>query len=374
MDNSFAFEGNNINGSSLQDNFENIFSNIDDQTPFSLTGSQYQTGFPLTGLDDINTPPSTDALNISEPRAGFNTMGAINDIAQENGQGFQDLLVSAPFFDIPMDSTTSAQQYRFTEAHPSVSSSIQSTPFDNSSPMENYGAVFNQTQQELPGTSTELFRRGSTSMLVPPKKSSPKVTTLSPGLDAVSAQTKPVETRGRKRRSGPKSKNSLDSRLSLVRLGEVLNTSSLAETIEIEKFVLDIFENTLGFPMGRRTWIRDTSDEYREKMLNALHELVAPTYPKMTRSLLETVIKRATYSMMQGRLRKERRAASKQAKKQMSKADKKTSTKNENKVTTTENPEVEQEEHMEDSLEDLVVSLDDLPSFEYDYEVDGPSL
>jgi hypothetical protein len=110
-------------------------------------------------------------------------------------------------------------------------------------------------------------------------------------------------------------RSSLDSRLSLQKLGEVLKTSSHEETVKIEKFILNIFGKDLGFPLGYKTWIRDTSESYRRYLLNELFRRVVPTYPALTKSLLETVIKRATYSMMQGRLRKERRARSKTSRK-----------------------------------------------------------
>lgn len=81
--------------------------------------------------------------------------------------------------------------------------------------------------------------------------------------------------------------------------------------MRIEKFILEIFQKDLKFPLGYKTWIRDTPEEQREQILEELHNRVAPTHPRMTKQLLETVIRRATYSMMQGRLRNERRAASK---------------------------------------------------------------
>jgi hypothetical protein len=112
-----------------------------------------------------------------------------------------------------------------------------------------------------------------------------------------------------------KSRSSLDSRLSIVRLGEILKTSSQEETMKVEKFILDVFSKDLNFPLGYKTWIRDTSEEFREQLLDQLFERVNPKYPSLTRQLLETVVKRATYSKMQGRLRKERRAANKKSKK-----------------------------------------------------------
>jgi hypothetical protein len=114
---------------------------------------------------------------------------------------------------------------------------------------------------------------------------------------------------------GVKSRSSLDSRLSIVRLGEILKTSSQEETMKVEKFILDVFSKELNFPLGYKTWIRDTSEEFREQLLDQLFERVNPKYPSLTRQLLETVVKRATYSKMQGRLRKERRAANKMSRK-----------------------------------------------------------
>lgn len=81
--------------------------------------------------------------------------------------------------------------------------------------------------------------------------------------------------------------------------------------MKVEKFVLNIFVKDLGFPLGYKTWIRDTNEKYRTYLLQELYAKVRPTYPELNKNLLETIVKRATYSMMQGRLRKERRAASK---------------------------------------------------------------
>lgn len=117
------------------------------------------------------------------------------------------------------------------------------------------------------------------------------------------------------RPSSSKSRSSLDSRLSLKRLGQVLGSASIEETAEMERNILEVFEHVIGFPLGHRTWIRDTTEQYRNQTLEELLSHIRPLYPRLTRDHLETVVKRATYSVMQGRLRKERRAAAKQARK-----------------------------------------------------------
>lgn len=107
------------------------------------------------------------------------------------------------------------------------------------------------------------------------------------------------------------SKKVSDSRLSAQGLAEVLNLDSAEEALRRERYILDIFENELHYPLGYKTWVRDTSKEYRSKLLNALHERVQVKYPEYDHNVLETVIRRATYYMMQSRLRRERRAKAK---------------------------------------------------------------
>lgn len=107
------------------------------------------------------------------------------------------------------------------------------------------------------------------------------------------------------------SKKVSDSRLSAQGLAEVLNLESAEEALRRERFILDIFERELQYPLGYKTWVRDTSKEYRTQLLDQLHRRVSQTYPEYDKPVLETIIRRATYYMMQSRLRRERRAKAK---------------------------------------------------------------
>ncbi|KAK5773852.1 uncharacterized protein PWA37_003799 [Arxiozyma heterogenica] len=98
-----------------------------------------------------------------------------------------------------------------------------------------------------------------------------------------------------------------DSRLSVAALAEVLKVDSLDEALATERYILDIFENELQYPLGHKTWIRDTPKCERERLINQLYERTRHKYPYYDKSILETIIRRSTYSMMQSRLRKERK-------------------------------------------------------------------
>lgn len=186
---------------------------------------------------------------------------------------------------------------------PSLTSSSSSTSASSTTSINEYTTFknqeFNQNNQDLftdtlniqPFDDDNQFKLTSFKAESTPEITSP--------LDSDNSQQQTIR------------KSSLDSRLSLQRLGEILKTSSSDETMRIEKFILNIFEKDLGFPLGYKTWIRDTNENHRKYLLDEVYKRVNPTYPELTKSLLETVIKRATYSMMQGRLRKERRALTK---------------------------------------------------------------
>lgn len=100
-----------------------------------------------------------------------------------------------------------------------------------------------------------------------------------------------------------------DSRLSLVQLAVVLGLKdNVEEAANREKLILDVFKSDLGFPLGEKTWIRDTPLKERQYLIEQL-QLISESkynfgYPK---SIYGTIIRRASYYMMQGRLRRERR-------------------------------------------------------------------
>ncbi|KAL3241040.1 uncharacterized protein RNJ42_03132 [Nakaseomyces bracarensis] len=99
-----------------------------------------------------------------------------------------------------------------------------------------------------------------------------------------------------------------DARLSAIGLAKKLNLSTPQEALEREKYILDIFQHELNYPLGYKTWIRDTDKETRTYLIEELHSRVKDKYPEYDHNILETIIRRATYSMMQSRLRRERRA------------------------------------------------------------------
>ena len=102
-----------------------------------------------------------------------------------------------------------------------------------------------------------------------------------------------------------------DSRLSAQGLAQVLHLDSPEEALQREKYILQIFEEDLHYPLGYKTWIRDTEKEERTELINELYDRVKGRYPDYNHEILETIIRRATYYMMQSRLRRERRAKNK---------------------------------------------------------------
>lgn len=133
---------------------------------------------------------------------------------------------------------------------------------------------------------------------------------------SVSSSSSSPDSHQRNRHSQPQRsscehKKVSDSRLSAQGLAKVLNLDSPEEALKRERYILDIFENELHYPLGYKTWVRDTFKDKRIKLIDQLHERVKHRYPEYDHSVLETIIRRATYYMMQSRLRRERRARAK---------------------------------------------------------------
>ena len=114
-----------------------------------------------------------------------------------------------------------------------------------------------------------------------------------------------------------KDKKISDSRLSAEALARVLNLQSADEAREIEKFVLECLSQKCGFPLGYKTWVRDTTKSERDVILGKLYLMIKPRYPQYSIEILEKIIRRATYYMMQSRLRRERRAKAKAQKQEL---------------------------------------------------------
>ncbi|QGN18335.1 protein YBL029W [Kluyveromyces marxianus] len=151
-----------------------------------------------------------------------------------------------------------------------------------------------------------------------------------------------------------------DSRLSARGLAQVLNLDSPAEALCREKFILDIFEKELHYPLGYKTWVRGTTKEYRAKILYQLHERVKVKYPEYDEKVLETIIRRATYYMMQSRLRRERRAKAKANKQQQQQQQQRGKASSKNKAVVVQQSHSEPEPEPESVPDVTAVSNSDL--------------
>lgn len=100
-----------------------------------------------------------------------------------------------------------------------------------------------------------------------------------------------------------------DSRLSLTQLSIVLNLEGNDnETATREKNILNILRNDINFPIGEKTWIRDTPPNERERILTELTMQVENQFHYgYSKKILAIIVRRASYYMMQGRLRRQRR-------------------------------------------------------------------
>lgn len=97
-----------------------------------------------------------------------------------------------------------------------------------------------------------------------------------------------------------------ESRLSLPNLYERMGLSHNHQLArEREQRVLGILQRE-GFNLGERTWIRDTSDAERKRIMDTIWR---ETYPEFGygHDLLEVIVRRGSYYLMQGRLRRIRR-------------------------------------------------------------------
>ncbi|VEU22790.1 DEKNAAC103876 [Brettanomyces naardenensis] len=150
--------------------------------------------------------------------------------------------------------------------------------------------------ESLPSTSSS----SSTSLTTPSSRSSVS-------SSSVSASVSPI-----KNHHGVHSINGKrisDSRLSLAQLAVVLDLSGdVKETSKREKQILSVLREELGFPLGEKTWIRDTPAKERDRFLDELYMRVEERYKYgYSRDTLSVVVRRASYYLMQGRLRRERR-------------------------------------------------------------------
>lgn len=65
-----------------------------------------------------------------------------------------------------------------------------------------------------------------------------------------------------------------------------------------------------GFEVGHRTWIRDTDEDLRRRIIDELHRQTVRQY-RYSKKTLEIIVRRGTYARMQSRLRQVRRHSKK---------------------------------------------------------------
>lgn len=99
------------------------------------------------------------------------------------------------------------------------------------------------------------------------------------------------------------------SRINIHELSHILELDdfNISLTREIEVKVLKIFQFYCKFELGSKTWIRDTNKAQRKELITKLHGYTSAWYPELTIFKLEVIIRRGSYSIMQRRLRRERR-------------------------------------------------------------------
>ncbi|KAK9450229.1 uncharacterized protein V1518DRAFT_367004, partial [Limtongia smithiae] len=73
-----------------------------------------------------------------------------------------------------------------------------------------------------------------------------------------------------------------------------------------EQHILNILQEQ-GFPLGDKTWIRDTEEKDRRRMIEEIYKRTFDLYG-YDRNLLEVIVRRGAYYLMQGRLRRLRRS------------------------------------------------------------------
>lgn len=112
------------------------------------------------------------------------------------------------------------------------------------------------------------------------------------------------------------SNNKFSSRLSLVGLSKILNINDLNLVKKIEEVVINKLKNELNFPIGEKNWVKDINKSDRKLLIEKLFELIKDEYPMLNLKLTDIIVRRNSYSMMQTRLRRERRAMRRKQQKQ----------------------------------------------------------
>lgn len=137
-------------------------------------------------------------------------------------------------------------------------------------------------------------------------QSVPSIPSAPPALPSVSTQSglgssaNPDGTHDGERRKS-------ESRISLPELYERMGLKhDHKEANKREQRVLSLLK-TQGFRLGEQTWIRDTSEADRRAIIDHIHSQTYQEYG-YSKQLIEVIIRRGSYYLMQGRLRRIRRA------------------------------------------------------------------
>lgn len=97
-----------------------------------------------------------------------------------------------------------------------------------------------------------------------------------------------------------------ESRISLPELYQRMGLGHDHDTARVrEQRILGILKKE-GFQLGERTWIRDTSEKERRRIIDEIHNQTFAEY-QYSKELIEVVVRRGSYYLMQGRLRRIRR-------------------------------------------------------------------
>lgn len=183
----------------------------------------------------------------------------------------------------------------------STASSISSSP----------SLFYNSARSSITSASASSGNSGL-SLRIPNFKGSSTQTTVSISTSSSSNANRNPSVVAVKNRHGVhciNGKRVSDSRMSLVQLAVVLGLGeNTVEASKREKQILSILKEELGFPLGQKTWIRDTPAEERDQLMDALLVRVEQKYHYgYDKDALSVVVRRASYYLMQGRLRRERR-------------------------------------------------------------------
>ncbi|KAA8909739.1 hypothetical protein TRICI_004388 [Trichomonascus ciferrii] len=125
---------------------------------------------------------------------------------------------------------------------------------------------------------------------------------LSP-LQPPSANTRYSTTMNSKSRTPRKPS---DTRITLPELYERMGLGdNHTEARKREQRILELLRES-GFKLGEQTWVRDTQEADRKKIIEELYSVTYPEYG-YSKELIELIVRRGCYYVMQGRLRKLRK-------------------------------------------------------------------